>query len=113
MRTICLSPDWDAIIFWRDEQGQDKADDRAFPLSDALRQRLDEFYKWFDELYLSADGPRSQLDNRLFDDKGIELWEQLRSELQGQFEVIYYSQELAEYFATPELFKATRKETAV
>ena len=54
---------------------------------------------------------RSQLDNRLFDDTGIELWEQLRSELHGRYRVIYYSQELAEYFETPELFRTTRKET--
>jgi len=51
------------------------------------------------------------LDNRLFDDTGIELWEQLRSELQGQYRVIYYSLELAEHFETPEQFRVTRKET--
>ena len=111
MRTLCLSPDFDAILFWRDEQSQAKADERALPLSDGLRQRLDEFYRWFSELYLSADEPRSRLDNRLFDDTGMELWEQLRSELQGQYQVTYYSQEFAEYFETPELFRATRKET--
>jgi hypothetical protein len=111
MRTLCLSMDFDAILFWRDDQSQDKADQHALPLSDGLRQRLDEFYRWFSELHLLADGPRSQLDNRLFDDRGIELWEQLRSELQGQYRVIYYSQELAEYFDTPELFRAARKGT--
>jgi len=111
MRTLCLSLDFDAILFWRDGQSQDKADERALPLSDGLKQRLDEFYKWCSELYLLADEPRSQLDNRLFDDRGIELWEELRSELQGQYRVTYYSQELAEYFETPELFRVARKET--
>jgi len=111
MRTLCLNPDFDAILFWRDEQSRDKVDERTLPLTGALRERLEEFYRWFSELYLQADGPRSRLDNRLFDDSGIELWEQLRSELQGQYRVIYYSQELAEYFDTPELFRVTRKET--
>jgi len=111
MCTLCLSPDFDAILFWRDEQSSAVADERTLPLSDGLRQRLDEFYRWFSELYLSADGPRSQVDNRLCDDTGIELWEQLRSELQGQYRVIYYSLELAEHFETPEQFRVTRKET--
>lgn len=111
MRTLCLNPDFDAILFWRDEQSQAKADERTLPLTSGLRQRLDEFYRWFSELYLDADGPRSQLDDRLFDDRGVELWEQLRSELQGQYRVIYYSQELAAYFETPDLFIAKRKET--
>src|ERR1051325_3195207 len=111
MRTLCLSPDFDAILFWRDEQSQDKADERALPLSDGLSKRLDEFYRWFGELYLQADAPRSRMDNRLFDDSGIALWEQLRSELQGQYRVVYYSLELLDYFETPELFRATRKET--
>jgi hypothetical protein len=110
MRTLCLNPDFDAIVFWRDEQSQDKVDARALPLTDAFRERLDEFYRWFSELYLEADGLRSRLNNRLFDDRGIELWDPLRSEVQGQYRVIYYSQELAEYFDTPEFFRVTRKE---
>jgi hypothetical protein len=110
MRTLCLSPDFDAILFWHDEQSQGVADERALPITDGLRQRLDEFYRWFSELYLNLEAHerRSSLDNRLFDDRGMELWEQLRSELQGQYQVIYYSQELAAYFETPELFRQYR-----
>src|SRR5687768_7002750 len=111
MRTLCLNLDFDAILFWRDEQSRGKVDERELPLSDALRQRLDEFYRWFSELYLLADERSSQLDNRLFDDTGVVLWEQLRLELQGQYRVIYYSQELAEYFETPRAFKVARKDT--
>src|SRR4051794_38479761 len=111
MRTLCLYPDFDAVLFWRDEQSQAKADESALPLTGVLRQQLGEFYKWFSELHLNADASRSHLDNRLFDDRGIELWEQLRLELQGHYRVIYYSQELAEYFETPQLFEARRKET--
>jgi len=111
MRTLCLGPDFGAILFWRDEQCQSAVDDRTLPLTDGLRRRLDEFYGWFNELYLSADEQRTRMDNRLFDETGIELWEQLRAELQSQYRMIYYSQELAEYFDTPELFRATRNET--
>src|SRR3954464_5012989 len=109
MRTISLFPDWDALLFWRDEQSQEKIDDTLLPFSPGLRQRLDDFYRWFSELYLDADDRPSKSDNRLFDDRGIELWEQLRSEL-PHFHVIYYSQEFAEYFDSAEQFKAARKD---
>jgi len=103
-----LNPDFGAVLFWRDEDSQGAADESALPLTDGLKSRLHEFYRWFNELYLSADEPASQLDNRLFDDHGIELWEQLLSELQAHCRVIYYSQELAAYFESPEKFKAAR-----
>jgi len=78
------------------------------PLSGKLRRRPDEFYRWFCELQLLADPPSTPIDRRLFDEAGIELWEQLRAELQGQYEVIYYSQEFADYFTSPELFRTSR-----
>ena len=109
MRTIALSPDFDAILFWRDELGQGIADQRSLPLSEVCRDRLREFYRWFSELHLIADEKRSRLDARLFDEKGLILWKQLRSDLQGRYDVVYYSQELGEYFETPELFSNARE----
>jgi len=109
MRTVALRPDFDAILFWRDEQGQGVADEALLQLTHACRARLDEFYRWFTELHLIADGKRSPLDARIFDDRGIDLWKQLRADLEGRYAVVYYSQELAEYFETPELFSKARE----
>jgi hypothetical protein len=63
----------------------------------------------FSELYLDSDDRPSRFDNRLFDDKGIELWRQLQSELQPKFRVIYYSQEFGDYFETAEEFTRARQ----
>jgi hypothetical protein len=109
MRTIALHPDFDAILFWRDEQGQGVADECSLPLTDGCRAQLSEFYRWFTELHLTSDEKRSPLDARLFDERGIDLWKRVRAELEGRYGVVYYSQELAEYFETPELLSKARE----
>jgi len=108
MRTVALSLDFDAILFWYDEQGQEEIDEKTLGISEGLRQELDRFYFWFSELYLAADELASPLDNRLFDDRGFELWELLRAELAGRYRVIYWSQEFGEYAETPEEFRRMR-----
>src|SRR5687768_1428471 len=108
MRTVCLNLDWDAALFWHDAESQSKVDERALPLSEGLEDRLTEFYRWFSELYLLADEPGSPLDKRLFDDRGIVLWEELAEELRGEYRVIYYSLEFADYFETVDEFEGAR-----
>lgn len=112
MRTIALCLDFDAIVFWFDEQGQEKIDEKTLDLSDELIRKLDELYAWFGDLYLDNDELPSDLDNRLFDDGALELWESLRAELAGRYNVIYYSREFMLYVDTPEAFRRLRADAS-
>jgi hypothetical protein len=57
----------------------------------------------------NSDEKRPRLEARLFDETGLRLWKQLRADLEGRYTVVYYSQELGEYFETPELFGKARE----
>ena len=111
MRTVALFLDFDAILFWYDEQGQEQIDEKTLGISEGLREELERFYFWFSELYLVEEVfSGSDLDNRLFDDRGLKLWELLRAELVGRYRVIYWSREFSDYFDTPEEFRRVRAE---
>jgi hypothetical protein len=110
MRTVALFLDFDAILFWYDEQGQEQIDEKTLGISDGLRQQLNRFYFWFSELYLTEEVHSGRdVDNRLFDDRALELWELLRAELAGRYRVIYWSREFSDYFDTPEEFRHMRR----
>jgi hypothetical protein len=111
MRTIILLLDWDSTLFWRDAEGGGRIDEATFPISDALKRRLSDYYKHYSELYyLDTSRPVPDLEKRLLDDTGLEIWQQLRSELSGVYRVLFHSEELEDSFESPEDFIARRKE---
>jgi len=111
MRTIILLLDWDSTLFWRDTEGGGRIDEGTLPISSELRRRLDDYYKHYSELfYRDGYGPVPDLEKRLLDDTGLEIWRQLRAELAGIHRVLFYSEELGDSFETPEEFVAARKE---
>ena len=48
MRTIVLSADWDARLFWRDAESRDSVDETTLQISPGLRQRLNDYYRHWD-----------------------------------------------------------------
>ena len=109
MRTLVLSPDWDTMLFWWDEQGQEAVDENTLPISNALRRDLDGCYRWFSEMFFAEDSKPTLIDQRLFDARAFELWERLRTELESECHVLFYSQEFACKFETPKDFKAAQR----
>jgi hypothetical protein len=111
MRTIILLLDWDSTLFWRDAEGGGRIDEATFPISDALKRRLSDYYKHYSELYFQNTGrPVPDLEKRLLDDNGLDLWQQLRAELAGVYRVLFYSDEFACEFNSPDEFITKRKE---
>jgi hypothetical protein len=113
MRTIILMPDWNSTLFWRDTEGHGHIDEEALPISDSLKHRLECYYKHFSELYFEAsDQPIiPDVEKRLLDDTGLEIWQMLRKELTGFYRVLFYSAEFGDSFENPEEFVAVRKQT--
>ena len=113
MRTIILLLDWDSTLFWRDAEGGGRIDEATLPISAGLKRRLDEYYLHYSELYNQDSHPIPDVPNlekRLLDDAGLEIWRQLRAELAGIYRVLFYSEELGDSFDSPEAFVARRKE---
>jgi hypothetical protein len=110
MRTIALKLDWDSTLFFFDAKGRDRIDEATLPISPDLKRQLDQYYKQYSDLYLLDDSPRKvdPLDKRLLDDTGLQIWQQLRAELAGSYDVIFYSFEFGEKFDDPQKFIATR-----
>jgi hypothetical protein len=110
MRTIILLLDWDSTLFWRDAEGGGRIDEATLPIRPELRRRLDDYYKHYSELYYrDTTRPVPELEKRLLDNTGLEIWEQLRAELAGIYRVLFYSDELEDSFENPEEFVARRK----
>jgi hypothetical protein len=109
VRTLILSFDWNATLFWWDEQGQDAVDENSLPISNGLRRDLDDCYSWFSEMFFAEDSKPTLMDQRLFDTRAFELWERLRTELKSECHVLFYSQEFACNFNSPGDFKAARR----
>jgi hypothetical protein len=112
MRTIILLLDWDATLFWRDAEGGGRIDEATLPISADLKRRLSDYYKHYSELHCQ-DGTREpipDLENRLLDDTGLEIWQQLLGELDGLYRVLFQSEEFGCSFESPQEFIAKRKE---
>jgi hypothetical protein len=81
------------------------------PISPSLKLKLADYYRHYSELYLlDTKGPVPELEKRLLDDTGLEIWRQLRAELEGIYRVLFYSAELGDTFETPENFLTVREE---
>ena len=111
MRTIILLCDWDSTLFWRDSEGQGRIDETTLPISDELKRRLLYYYKHFSDLYYEDNSPPvPDLEKRILDDVGLDIWRQLRVELDGVYRVLFHSDELSHPFESPEEFLAIRNE---
>jgi hypothetical protein len=110
MRTIILMLDWDSTLFWRDAAGGGRIDEATLPISTGLKRRLDDYYRHYSDLFFrDGYGPVPDLEKRLLDDTGLEIWRQLRAELAGIYEVLFDSEEFGCSFDSPEEFLAARK----
>jgi hypothetical protein len=111
VRAIILLLDWDSTLFWRDADGGARIDEATLPISDDLKRRLSDYYKHYSEhYYLDTCRHVPGLEKRLLDDTGLEMWQQLRSELSGVYRVLFHSEELEDSFESPDDFVARRKE---
>jgi hypothetical protein len=109
MRTIILLLDWDSTLFWRDAEGSGRIDEMTLPINDDLKQRLNAYYKHYTELYyLDTNRPVPEVEKRLLDNVGLEIWQQLRLELSGIYRVIFHSEELEDSFESLDDFLASR-----
>jgi len=111
MRALILSPDWNSVLFWRDEDSA-VVEEAALPVSQALREDLGDFYNWFSEVFFAADAKPTPMDRRLLDERGVQLWERLRAELGPDYRVAFRSEEFACEFETPDEFKAAQRAAA-
>jgi len=113
MRTIVLSLDWDSTLFYHDAEGTDRIDEATLPISDALKKRLDDYYKYYSELHYQDDSrPVPDLEKRLLDDTGLEIWRQLRAEVGHVYRILFWSQEFGDHFESPEEFMMIRKQAS-
>ena len=79
---------WTRRCSRRDGEGG-RVDESALPISEALKKRLGDYYAYFAELYCQEDHPPvSDMDRRLLDSTGLEIWQQLRRELAGQYQSV-------------------------
>jgi hypothetical protein len=109
MRTIILMLDLDSTLFWQDGEGG-RVDESALPISEALKKRMHDYYAHFAELYYRDHHPRiSDMDRRLLDGAGLEIWQQLRQELDGLYRVLFFSEEFSDAFDSPAQFIVQRK----
>jgi hypothetical protein len=109
VRTLILSPDWDALLFWRDEQSQSAVDDARLPISDSLRAKLRSFGALHSELYFAEGEKPSDLDVRLLDNNGLAVWSELLKELAGLCRVLFFSHEFMESFERVEDFTTAQQ----
>jgi hypothetical protein len=112
MRTIILIGAWDATLFWWDwnSGSQGAIDEAMLPISAESRRQLDEWYRMYSEIYHEDHTiPNQEMEERLLDEKGFELWKRLRNELSGVYEVLFFSQRLGKPFTTPEEFDSERR----
>lgn len=114
MRTIVLLFGWDSTLFWGDDEGRGRIDEATLPISPSLKLKLGDYYRHYSELYFrDTSGPVPEFEKRLLDGTGLEIWRQLRVELDGTYRVLFHSKEFGDTFETPEDFLAARERTSV
>ena len=106
---------WDSTLFWWDwnHGSQGRIDEATLPISPKLRRQLDDWYMTYSNLYhQEGEVPAPDLEKRLLDDKGIEIWQRLRAELAGAYQVLLFSQQFGRPFETPEELDLERRKSA-
>jgi hypothetical protein len=111
VRTIILLIDYpDSTLWWREPDSGSPVDEALLPISSDLKQQLKEYYRTYSELYLNDSKEAvADLEKRLLDGTGLELWRRLRTELAGKYHVLFHSEEFACDFDNPDEFLAARK----
>jgi hypothetical protein len=81
------------VLEWADGTHCGAIDPATLPISGDLRQELDNWYRYFSELYLRSGSPVEMRKSewRLFDDTGYRIWLRLRDELNGSYDVCFAS----------------------
>jgi len=95
MKTILLYSGWNGPLYWLDEKlvNTGPVGQNELPISNALRAQLQHFNRWHEELCHSDSGAPTLLDQRLYDERGAVLWEELQRELGSDYRVLHPSHE--------------------
>ncbi len=89
-------PDYFCYPLWgMDEDNLGDIDPKMLPLSQNMIEQLETWAKMYD-MTLNQEDPNSsgfssQAQKQAFEEKGIQLWYQLRQELADDYEVYYFS----------------------
>ncbi len=114
MKTILLYCCHHGPLSWLNEELMNigPVGEVELPISDSLRAQLADFNHWHLELCESGEGVASQLDQRLYDEKGLALWEQLQTELGSEYRILHPSHEFGkELEDSPGKLRAAQKRT--
>jgi hypothetical protein len=97
-------PDTVLVEWW--EGGQSVQPD-SLGLSPETRAMLLQWYKTWSRIWIldKGDKPTEQLDWKLYDEQGLQIWKRLCHELVGRFQVLFYSHTLEEDFDDPVRFE--------
>jgi hypothetical protein len=107
MPKIRLVPDFPDHVLWFEGDGPVSPEELG--ISTELCRKLREWYGWWSKIENDGEYRRDEtarIDWGFFDANGIELWKQLRAELGGRHEVVFYSHRFNENFETPSELEA-------
>jgi len=113
MLRLRLAADFPDHVLWYEEGGPVSPEELG--VSTELCLALHEWYGLWssienDEAYKRDETAR--IDWGHFDVKGLALWNRLRTELSGQFDVVYYSERFNDNFEEPSEFEALLRNEA-
>lgn len=89
-----LLPDYECFALW-DIDSVGNVDPGNLPISDQLKSKISSWEDVYDST-LNADNPSessfsSEIEEASFDEEGRKIWNYLKEELGGQYEVSYFS----------------------
>jgi hypothetical protein len=113
MNIILLNAHCDGHVLYRlDEHlvNVGPIDPAKLPISQSLCDQLSDLGRWHAEMCDGMGGPATRLDERLYDEKGAAIWEQLLTELGDGYRVIFPSHEFNEEFPSPKDLRAAQQQ---
>ncbi len=88
--------------FCPDGTGGLEVDPVSLPLLDATVEGLWDWHRAFSSMNFSDTDQPLDIDVKLLDERGVAIWQAVRAELDGQFQVYYHSLRFNETFRVPE-----------
>ncbi|GBF81116.1 hypothetical protein [Aphanothece sacrum] len=110
-KKIKLMADYNYYPLW-DMEDPDNIDPNELPLTQETKKRLLQWSKTYDQI-LSLDDPSSsdfanEIEAKVFESEGIQLWKQLQQELKPEYEVFYFSEERGKLLSPILLYSSIR-----
>lgn len=99
-------------LWWVSSEKIGDIDPETLPLSQQTINRLEKWAEMYDAK-LNEDEPTlssfsSNEEQASFEEEGINLWKQLKQELESNYEVVYFSEKLRRIIANPSELKVLR-----